>query len=375
MSDDTAASGPGSDDARPAPAPAPAVEAVLDAAPTSGAELRVAEHHDGYTVSVAGTTRGRLTREAAADLLREHPEPVTNWRYWRDVGGQDTPRRAFLRWLEGAEDTSVADRYVALADGVSRTWGQLLVTARLAGDGSGDRRYELRHVRDRGRDRAALALHERPRAAREIATYDERDRYRPLKTAPTLRRGWAFPDLDGDALVRTVDAFYPATVANWHRERSGDLDVTHFRETAERQTGIYGVVGELDPENVAHLAAACCADSQCLRRREWDESAEEPLGVPPGEAEFPCREPCSLVVAAARTFATHQDEEPREYTFELTPTEKNQLEAILDAVADGRVDDIREADLGDPANRYRARFLRSKRLTERGLSDVPTFEE
>jgi hypothetical protein len=173
-----------------------------------------------------------------------------------------------------------------------------------------------------------------------------------------------FPDLSGSELVRAVDYFYPATVANWYREREGDLDVTHWRETAERQTGIYDVIEELPPEAVEWVAEACCVDSQCLKRRQWDEDEETALDVPRGDGEFPCREPCSLVVAAARKWTTLEEEESREYTFELTPSEREQIEEIVDAVADGRVDEIREADVYEGANRYRARYLRAKRFGE-----------
>jgi hypothetical protein len=114
-------------------------------------------------------------------------------------------------------------------------------------------------------------------------------------------------------------------------------------------------------------------DSQCLKRREWAFDDERSLDADPGEGAFPCREPCSLVVAAARKWTTLEREESRTYEFELTPSEKEQLEAIVDAVADGRVDEIREADVYEGANRYRARFLRAKRFDEHGnLSGTPT---
>jgi hypothetical protein len=212
-------------------------------------------------------------------------------------------------------------------------------------------------------------------AARDLVKHDDSGRYRPLSTAPSLPHGFAFVGLEGTDLVQTVEFIYPATVANWHREREGDLDITHFRETANRQTGIYEMIDALPRERVEDLAETCCVDSQCLKRREWDESPSEPLGVPRGDGEFPCREPCSLVVAAARQFAVLEGETPREYTFELTPSEKNQLEDLINAVADGRIDEIREADLGDGANRYRARYLRSVRMDDDDdLCGVPTID-
>jgi hypothetical protein len=306
--------------------------------------------------------------------LREHADSpyATNWHYWEhDVGGHDTARRAFLRWLEGGDDLSVPERYDALEGGHTRHWGELAVTAVLGRDGQ--RRYEVRHEDDVGED---VDAYTDPLEARELVKHDDDGRYRPLSTAPSLPHGWAFVDLDGGDLVETVEYVYPATVANWHRERAGDLDVDHWEDAAGRQTGIYGVVSELPDEALEWAAEACCVDSQCLKRREWDRNGDEELDVPRGDGEFPCREPCSLLVAAARKFTTLEREETREYTFELTPEEKEQVEDIVDAVADGRTDEIREADVYEGANRYRARFLRAKRMDEDGnLSGTPTYPE
>jgi len=76
-----------------------------------------------------------------------------------------------------------------------------------------------------------------------------------------------------------------------------------------------------------------------------------------------------------RKWTKLESEESRTYEFELTPSEKEQIEAIVDAVADGRADEIRDADVYDGANRYRARFLRAKLFDEDGdLGGVETGE-
>ena len=338
-------------------------EAASDGVDCDG--LSVAWTEDGYRFETPEVDHGELDEAEFDALATENPWFVSNWHYWNRMDGA---RRAYLRWVERADELGVRERYEALVAGLSREWGQLLVTAGLGDDGQ--RVYEVRHVADAELDAGNLDTRLDPLDAREIATLDEQGRYRPLKTAPTLRDGWVFEELDGRDLVRTVEFFYPATVANWHREREGDLDVTHFRETAERQTGIYDVVDELPAAGVERLAEACCVDSQCLKRREWDEDETRELGVPRGDGEFPCREPCSLVVAAARQFGILESEESRTYEFELTPSEKSQLEELLDAVAEGRTDEIREADLNDGANRYRARYLRAKRMAEGGLGEA-----
>lgn len=347
------------------------VAAAVDGVAFDG--LTVTEDEDGFVLVTPRTRRTGLT----ADDLRAAAETaspfVTNWYFFeRALEGSPPGTYPFLRWLERAEEDDVAARYDALRGGIPRGWGQLSITARLGQDGH--REYDLCHQDDDGTDPEALDRYADPLDARQLAKFDDRDRYRPLKTAPTLRTGWVFAGLGPRALVRAVDFFYPATVANWALERRGDLDVSHWRETAGRQTGIYDVVDELPPAAVDRAAAACCVDSQCLKRRRWEFDHERSLDVDPGDGEFPCREPCSFLIAAAREWALLEREETRRYEFELTPSERDQMAAIVDAVADGRIDEIREADFEDPANRYRARYLRAKRF-ETGDSDDDTDSE
>ncbi|TYT63388.1 DR2241 family protein [Natrialba swarupiae] len=377
----------------------------------------VADGDDGrFALETPTLDRSTFGRSELRDVLETVEEYVTNWYYWQgDVGGEGTARRAFLRWCERApvvgeavtapsaettleanrtaretangtapETTAEADqslqvpqRQDALRDGIDREWGQLCITARFVDvdEPDGVRVYDLWHVDDADSDVADLEVYDDPRTAREIATTDEDGRYRPLKTAPTLPSGWAFTGLSGDELVETVGSVYPATIANWHRERLGELDVDHWLETAERQTGIYDVVDELPRDAVEWMADACCVDSQCLRRREWEYEEGDELDVDGGDGPFPCREPCSLVVAAARKWAILESETERTYELELTTSEFNQLGELIDAVAEGRTDEIREADLGDGANRYRARYLRAKRFDDDGLEARKRPEE
>jgi len=363
--------------------------------------LRVDRTDDGFDFETPETTATGLSREALRDRADDSPY-VRNWFFWEwTVRSHDSPRRAFCRRAEGApvvaganpddvdadtdssadtdsedvETHSVPERDAALQDGMVTEWGQLRIEATLADDGT--RRYEVRHVDEADADSAALTAHDDPLDARDIAERDGSDRYRPLKTAPTLAGGWQFPNLDWTELARTVETFYPATVANWYREQTGELDVDHWRDTVGRQSGIYGVVKTWDRgegyDHVNWVAEACCDDSQCVKRREWQYDDETDLDVDGGDGAFPCREPCSVVVTAARKWTRLESEVPETYEFELTPSEKEQLEATLDAVADGRTDEIREADVKDDANRYRARFLRAKLFDDDdNLAGVPT---
>jgi len=355
------------------PAPAEALrEAARDGVDFDGLE---AAYDDGFRLAVPGSRYADLSATAFVDAAGRHREYVQNWLFWHHHAPQSAAEWGFLRWIERADDLSVPERYDRLGDGLTREWGELAVTARV--DEDGRRRYDLRHVADAAADADALSTYTDPHEARRVRTLDDDGDYRPLSTAPTLSHGWAFVDLDATAVVRAVDGFYPATVANWHREREGRLDVTHWHEAVSRQTGIYGVVetwnrGE-GHEHVNWVAEACCDDSQCLKRREWEYDDATALAPDGGAGVFPCREPCSLVIAAARKWTRLEAERSRTYEFELTPSEKEQIETIIDAVADGRADEVRDADTSDGANRYRARYLRAKLFDDEGnLDGVPT---
>ncbi|WP_435074867.1 DR2241 family protein [Halorubrum sp. HHNYT27] len=340
-------------------------------------DLRGDVDEDRY-VFADGDRRTGLTERDLHEALAERAPAVTDWYAFERVVGEFGPRRAFLRWLEDADGATVATRYAALAEGIERAWGELKITVGVTD--RGERRYDVRHADDAGVPVEELDTYDDPLDARELVTYDEKGRYRPLKTAPSLAGGWVFPDLGARDVYEAVETIYPATVANWHREREGELDVTHWRETMERQSGIYGVVKTWDRgeghEHVDWVAEACCDDSQCLKRREWQYDDETDLDVDGGDGVFPCREPCSVVVSAARTWTRLESETPQTYEFDLTPSEKEQVEAIIDVVADGRIDDIREADTKEGANRYRTRFLRAKLFDdEENLAGVPTKRE
>ena len=355
------------------------VDALREAAP-DGVDfdgLRVARDDDGFRLAVPDASYDGLSAAEFTDVAREHRAYVENWLFWHAHAPQGDPEWAFLRWVEYADDLTVPERVERLDDGLTREWGQVAVTVR---GGDGRRRYDLRHADEADAAPDDLSTYADPHEARRLRTFDDDGDYRPLSTAPTLRHGWAFEALDPGDAVRAVEGFYPATIANWHRERGGTLDVTHWHDAVTRQTGIYGVVRTWDRgeghDHVNWVAEACCADSQCLKRREWGYDAETPLDADGGEGVFPCREPCSLVVATARKWTRLESERSRTYAFDLTPSEKEQLETVVDAVADGRVDGVRDGDTSDGANRFRARFLRAKLFDDDGnLCGVPTDAE
>jgi len=156
--------------------------------------------------------------------------------------------------------------------------------------------FELRHRDDVEcsglRELASLA------EIRELIRLDEAGNFRPLRAAPSLRRGWFYRARDEAGLREALDYFYPAEVANAVLWREGRLAVTPWRETAERQTGRFRIVRELGEPAVCELVAAVC-ERGCLKRRLWSPAAQE---VAPASDEIPllCPEACNYFVGKAR---------------------------------------------------------------------------
>ena len=229
-----------------------------------------------------------------------------------------------------------------------RTFGQVSIQ-RTAGGG-----YGLRHVEDVGLE--GLELHDDPRAAREISKLTERGEHRPLKSAPNLRRGWTLQVADAVALFVAMGYLYPAGVVHWYLYREGKLEVTNYRENAARQSGIYKRVQRLSDEGVRNAARACCEDIVCLKKTLWDVDQGVSLELDRGDGEIPCPEPCSVFVSLARRVRLFEREERRLPPGALTPSEKEDLAALIKAGSGGDVTFAREAEFEEPLNERRLRY-------------------
>ena len=267
-------------------------------------------------------------------------------------GGVAEARRALLAWVDEAGPA-----------------GRVFLQARLLA--TGPDRYEVRHRRDVHRSIQSLELVSRdPFLAREIAQTTNAGEHRPLKTSPNLRQGWALVDLDGRALWTALDYLYPACALHWHAGREGTLRVTHWRETAGRQSGIYAPVKLLADGAVRNVVRACCADAVCLRRVAWEIDGGTPLaladeGPVEGEAAVPCPEACSMFISLARQ-VLKLERAPRTGVPTLGPLgteELVQLRAITAAAAEGTLGSAREGEFNDPTNARRVRYL-AARLAE-----------
>jgi sirohydrochlorin cobaltochelatase len=161
----------------------------------------------------------------------------------------------------------------------------------------------------------------------EIAKFDEAGNYRPLKTAPNLRRGWKIFARDLLQVEQVIDAIYPGRLAVLHAFKSGQLTTTPLRETLNRQSGMYRVARKISEQEIDGLVGNFCrSDGGCLRTILWkrdatDKSASSKL--PPAKFDpevdqylspkklrpataatesipLLCQEACNLLVAACR---------------------------------------------------------------------------
>lgn len=172
--------------------------------------------------------------------------------------------------------------------------------------------FSLRHHEDEGVD--GLEVYSSPFDARLIARLDSAGDFRPLKTAPNLRRGWLLEAGSLEGMELALEFLYPAALGLWLASMKGTLSVTPMRETLDRQTGMYRITQLLRDDQAMELVARCCSDTACLRSVLWELRSGEPVvSLPPAKcslAELPtdripliCREFCNLAVAAARPVA------------------------------------------------------------------------
>jgi 4Fe-4S iron-sulfur cluster binding domain/DR2241 stabilising domain len=242
-------------------------------------------------------------------------------------------REAFAAWIDASSG--------------GRTFGQVLVCSRAPG-------YSLRHKDDAGAQ--DLEVYQDPRSAREIAKLTEEGEYRPLKSSPNLRRGWEIQVPDPGELAVAMNYLYPAGIVHWHLDREGRLEITNFRENAARQSGIYKRIQRLSDKGVQDAARACCEDAVCLKRTLWEVDEKTPLEMKRGEGEIPCPEPCSIFISFARRVRLFEREERDLDAAGLSPSEKEDLAALVEAAATGEVTFAREAEFEYPLNERRMRY-------------------
>ena len=159
----------------------------------------------------------------------------------------------------------------------------------------------------------------------EIAKYDDAGKYRPLKTAPNLRRGWRLELATVEEMERALDYFYPGRFAVFATWKSGQLKTTPLRQTLDRQSGMYRVAAKISDPQIDDLVANFCrSDGGCLRtilwKRDqkdaiastklpkekfdpaWDQARTKtrPGSTTPATVPLLCQEACNLLIAECR---------------------------------------------------------------------------
>ncbi|MBV8813484.1 MAG: hypothetical protein JO271_03260 [Verrucomicrobia bacterium] len=178
------------------------------------------------------------------------------------------------------------------------------------------RGYVIRHWKDDQQPDATLARYADTTAALEIVRYDAKKKYRPLKGAPNLRRGWELRVSSVAETRQALDYFYPGAFATWLAYNRDEVLPVDLRETLQRQTGMYRVTQKLTLPQAEELAGRFCqSGSGCLRTILWKidghsprrylpeskfDSTVDQLGRNYGVIPFLCVEACNLFVAEAR---------------------------------------------------------------------------
>src|SRR5258705_12120641 len=159
----------------------------------------------------------------------------------------------------------MADLIEEIVDGVAAPFyfGQILITKR---EGTG---FVLLHRDDASRNQ--LQTYRDAENAIEIAKSDDTGNYRPLKTAPNLRRGWRLELATVEELRRALDYFYPSRLAVFTAWKSGYLKTKALRETLDRQSGMYRAAAKISDPQINDLVADFCrSDSGCIRTILWE---------------------------------------------------------------------------------------------------------
>lgn len=182
--------------------------------------------------------------------------------------------------------------------------GQIWIERHAAG-------FTLCHAADRGSE-SVLEVYQGAEAARHISNLDDAGAFRPLKTAPNLRRGWLLHVADLAALRRALDYFYPAMLGVAHSHALGKLQPVSLRETLSRQTGMYAITKKIsDADADVMVGRTCQSATGCLKHILWPISPEHPISSLPAEKlsapahrqdSIPllCHEACNLLVAETR---------------------------------------------------------------------------
>jgi hypothetical protein len=223
-------------------------------------------------------------------------------------------------------------------------FGQALIQRAGAG-------YKLRHTADRDAAVETLQLL-KMEDLRAWAQSADGGLFRPLKSAPNLRRGWRVIAPDGPSLGLCLHHLYPGAVADWYAAQGETPPVTSYREFAGRQTGMYRLTTKLSDPVAGAVVRACCHRDGCLKRRLWTVGQLSP-DAPEAKSLIPCLEPCALLLEFARKAARWEQEAARRAAPGATQSELQECAERLKHPDPS----LPECDFDAPNNPRRLRFL------------------
>lgn len=196
--------------------------------------------------------------------------------------------------------------------------------------------YTLFHREEAGYGN--LRPHQSAEDAIAIARFDDAGKYRALKTAPNLARGWQLQLATLEEVRCALDYFYPGRLAVWTAFRQSRLETTSLRETLARQTGMYRAAARATDAQIDDVVSEICrSNGGCLRTILWkrDSAGENPSRKLPAEKFDPsvdqardtwrgngpaaatvlpllCQEACHLLVGECRrAVASAKDAAPK----------------------------------------------------------------
>ncbi|MEP7284653.1 MAG: CbiX/SirB N-terminal domain-containing protein [Chloroflexota bacterium] len=109
--------------------------------------------------------------------------------------------------------------------------------------------------------------------------------FRPLASAIGLPGDWRVTLEKPEMLLTVVETVYPGAVADWALHRRGSFRWHSLEAVAERQTGIYRKLPQLDTTQRKELIDHICGT--CVRQPTWFDEHLSPAGT------IPCGEPCN----------------------------------------------------------------------------------
>lgn len=233
--------------------------------------------------------------------------------------------------------------------GGEAVFGQVLL--RRAGAG-----WELRHALDREAPDDALRDVDQAEL-RRVSQFTQAGAFRPLKSAPNLKRGWRLRAATVSELGEALERLYPGAVADRFAVRQGAATATSYREFTQRQTGMYRITTFLDDAQAADVARACCHPDLCLKRRLWNAGTLPPDSAADKSA-LPCLEPCALLLEFARTLARLSKDNA--VPLPASAADAHALLRETEAALARPDPAVREADFASPTNPRRLRWLREK---------------